>query len=122
MGLHIDSTVSMSPRLVRSVSELNAAVKEFKENYESFVKKHRQYHDLLIDDDFNHVFQNTRAHSDIKSTAETFGEKIKVALRAVESRNKITANKWTTRLGSFLKTLLPVANLSVNLAGALGEV
>jgi hypothetical protein len=113
---------STAPRLIRSAAELTAAVTDFKENYERFAKKHRQYHDLLIDDNFNHVFQNTRAHSDIKNTAETFSEKIKVALGAVENKNKITANKWTTRLGSFLKTLLPVANFSVNLAGALGEV
>ena len=112
----------MSPRLVRSASELTAAVKEFKKNYERFAMKHCQYHDLLIDNDFIQVFQNTSAHDDFKNSAETFGQKIKVALQAVETRNKITANKWTTRLGSFLKTLLPVANLSVNLAGALGEV
>jgi hypothetical protein len=112
----------MSPRLVRSVSELTAAVIEFKENYEMFVGKHRQYHDLLIDEDFSHVFQNIKAHTDIKNMAEIFGEKTKVTLQAVENRNRITANNWTIRLASFLKTLLPVANLSVNLAGALGEV
>jgi hypothetical protein len=120
--VYIDFASSMSPRLIRSASELAAAVKEFKDNYQRFAMKYCQYHDLLIDNDFNQVFENISAHDDIKSTAESFGQKIRVTLQAVETRNKITTNKWTIRLGMFLKAVLPVANLSVNLAGALGEV
>lgn len=112
----------MSPRLVRSATDLETAVKDFRENYQMFVSKHRQYHDLLNEDGFNIVFDTTDNGSVLNPTAEAFGDRIRTALQMIENRRSFNECKWTTRLGSFAKAIFPVANFSLNLAGSIGDV
>lgn len=112
----------MSPRLVRSATDLAAVVNEFKENYEMFASKHCQYHDLLNEDQFIIAFDTPEAGNILNRTAETFGERIRTALQTIENKKSINEYRWTTRLGHFVKTLFPVANLSVSLIGSIGDV
>jgi hypothetical protein len=107
-------------RISRSLTKLDAAMTEFRKNYELFAIKNSDF--LLLDDEFNKAFQNAEAGDDIKRSAHIFGAGIRAVLQAIGTKKNIGKSAWLTKLGSFLTKLYPVAMLSLNLAEAVAEV
>lgn len=107
-------------RIDLAASELTTVLAEFKCHYEDFASNNQQF--VLLADEFNQVFQDADAQCDIKQAAQTLGTGIQNALQIIEKKQKLSGSKWTTKAGSFLTRLYPVARLSLGLAAAIGEV
>jgi len=101
-------------------SELNTAISEFQTTYNLFVKTNSQF--ILIDEDMEEAFRAAQKESDLKRAATTFSSGISSALEAVRKRKKFEQGRWTTKLGTVLGKLYPVAGLSLNLLGSVGDV
>jgi hypothetical protein len=107
-------------RTARSITELTDAVAEFRETYQTFAKKNKQF--FLIDEDVQAAFRVAQGQDDIRRGAKTFSDGIWEASRAVEKKAKIADGKWTTKLGKLLRKLYPLARLSLGSVSAIGEV
>ena len=107
-------------RISRSLTELDVAMTEFRENYELFATKNS--HVLLIDNQLNTTFHNAEASDDIRRSAQIFGDGIWAILQTMETKENSGKSGWLTKLGNFLTRLYPVAMLSLNLAAAIAEV
>lgn len=104
----------------RSVSELEEAIKEFKENYSLFARKKQKY--ILIDGELDDVFLDEITYSNVKSTAKFVGGKIRETQQITKRKNSIIENTWTGQIGHFFTSLYPVAKLSCGLMGSVADV
>jgi hypothetical protein len=107
-------------RVSKSLSELSDAVAKFKENYEQFAAKRRDV--FLIDADFQKALENVEAGGTVGLAAQAFGEKIRDVMRLIETKKELSKGGWSSRLGTFIAKLYPVASLSLNLASAVAQV
>ena len=106
---------------VGTVSGLEAAVQELTVNYETFITRNEQF--LRIPENaLNRTFLSIDAEIDIRQAAKAFGYNVKMVLDTVEQKHKIRQENWSTKVGSFLTKCYPIARLSLELAGAIGEV
>jgi hypothetical protein len=110
----------MPRRISRSLTELDVAATEFRENYELFAKKHPDV--LLFEDEFNTAFRSAEVSDDIKRSAQIFGDGIRAVLQTMETKKSIGKPAWQTKLGTFLAKVYPVAMLSLNLTASVSEV
>ena len=110
----------MPSRISRSLTELDIAMTEFRQNYELFAKKHPDV--FLLDDEFNTAFRSAEATDDIKRSAQIFGDGIWAVLQTIETKKNIGKSAWLTKLGNFLTKVYPVAMLSLNLTTTVAEV
>lgn len=99
---------------------MNAAVSEFKEHYEQFAAANKQF--LRVQNDVQGALDKAQSENDIKRSAEIFGDEIFQILRATERKEQLAQAKWTGKLGKFMKSLYPVAKVSLTLFGSIGEV
>jgi hypothetical protein len=104
----------------RSLSELEEAIAVSEKNYEQFIALNRKF--VLIGDDFRGAFQNAEAGGDIRKSAQLFGDGVWAALRILERKQKFKQTNWTTRVGTFLTKLYPVARISLGLTVAIADV
>lgn len=104
----------------RSLTEFEAAVTKFTENYKRFASKHAQY--LVVEDDFYQAFLVAKTGNDISQAGQLFGNQVSASLGAFEKKKTATQGNWTTRLGNFFTKLYPVARLTLSLAGEVGGV
>jgi len=106
---------------VGSVSGLEEAVQELTVNYETFITRNEQF--LRIPENaLNRTFLSIDAEIDIRQAAKAFGDNVRMVLDTVEQKHKIRQENWSTKVGSFLTKCYPIARLSLELAGAIGEV
>jgi hypothetical protein len=113
--------VAEQSREEKALEKLNAAVKEFRENYTKFVEKNQQY--LRVEDsDIQSAIEKAESAKDIKSSALIFEREIFATFQAREKKQHISDAKWTGKLGKFLKTLLPVAQVALQLTSAAAVV
>ena len=117
--LTLDADLRTS-RMVATMSELNEAVSEFRNNYQQYAAKNRQF--VLIENDLHGKLQNIHAHGRLGETAQVFGDQIWEVMRGIESKKEISKKKWTTKLGIFSSKLFPIVSLSLNLADAVSQV
>jgi hypothetical protein len=59
---------------------------------------------------------------DIKAASKIFEEQIAAVVQARQNKQDIQEAKWTGKVGGFLKTMYPVALMSLKLASSAGEV
>lgn len=104
----------------KSLSELDDAIAEFKNNYELFMAVNSKF--VLIDDDFRGAFQKAEAGGNVRQSAEIFRHTVWATVRTVENKQKYVQQKWIAKVGNFLTKLYPIAKLSLGLAGAIAEV
>jgi hypothetical protein len=104
----------------RSLSELHNEVARLRENYGEFTKHNQKF--LLLEDDFQTAFETAEAEINFRRKAQTFGDGISSAIRTIERKQKHRESNWTAKVGKFLKTLYPVATLSLGVASSVGEV
>ena len=76
----------------------------------------------MIDEDIETALKRDPEHDDIRKRAQRFGQGISVAIKAIERRKKMKEGSWTTKLGSFLAKLYPIASLSLGLLATIGDV
>ena len=112
--------ISIPSRISRIMTELDGAMAEFRKNYELFAEKHSDV--LLLDDEFNGIFQKAEATDDIKRSAQIFGAGIWVVLRTMETKKNVSKSGWLAKLCTFLTKMYPVAMLSLNLTASVAEV
>lgn len=115
-----DSTdTTRTSRFSRSVDELNNAVGEFKEIYEKFAAKNKQF--FLLEDELGDMLQIIESKDDFQSSAKLFEHQVQITLQAIERKQKSTSI-WTNKLGTFLKKIYPVIKLSSNFIITVAEV
>jgi hypothetical protein len=107
-------------KLSRSESELDKASETFKKNYELFAAKNAKF--LVVGDEFQAAFTNAKATTDIKRSAQIFGDGVWSTIQAIENKQAAANIKWTSKVGNFLAKLYPVAILTMNLAVAGSDV
>jgi hypothetical protein len=117
---HICSGSTQDTLETQSPSELNIAISGFQTTYKTFAKINKQF--ILLDDDMEEAFRVAQTEGDIRRAATTFSTGISIALEAVRKRKKLETGKWTTKLGTVLSKLYPVARLSLDLLGSIGDV
>ena len=100
---------------------LTEAIAQFKNNYEQFAKKYRQFSLIELDECYT-AFQKAEAGDDIKNAARPFEKGVRAAMQTVEKKRKLAECTWTARVGSFLTKLYPIARLSLSLATASANV
>lgn len=106
-------------RISGSLDELNDAVREFKENYEKFAAKNKQF--LLLEDEFGDMLQIIESKGHFQSSAKLFEHQIQITQQAIERKQK-SISLWTNKLGTFLKKIYPVVKLSSNFIITVAEV
>lgn len=111
--------MTVPSRISRSLAELTDAVGEFKENYEKFAVKNKQF--LLLDDEFGDILQIVEPKGHFKDSAKLFEHQIQITLQTIETKQKSTSI-WTNKLGIFLKKIYPVVKLSSSLIITVAEV
>jgi hypothetical protein len=99
--------------------ELRAVLSEFKQNYEQFAFKNRHY--VLIEDDFERVFEGVESSENNRQIAKSFGDKVRTVLQVVERKKNLTAGKWTTKLGNFLRNLYPIMRFSCGFIATIAD-
>jgi hypothetical protein len=104
----------------RALLELRVVLAEFKRNYEQFAFKNSHY--VLIEDDFERVFESVESSENNRQIAKSFGDKVQTVLQVVERKKNLTAGKWTTKLGNFLRNLYPIMRFSCGLVAAIADV
>lgn len=119
MWLIVDTDLKTT-RVSKSLSELSDAVAKFKENYEQFAAKRRDV--LLIDIDFQKALEDAEAGGAVGLAAQAFGDKIRDVMRLIETKKELFKNRWSSRLGTFITKLYPVASLSLNLVTVAAQV
>ena len=119
MWLIVDTDLKTT-RVSKSLSELSDAVAKFKENYEQFAAKRRDV--LLIDIDFQKALEDVEAGGAVGLAAQAFGDKIRDVMRLIETKKELSKNRWSSRLGTFITKLYPVASLSLNLVTIAAQV
>lgn len=110
----------MPSRISRSLTELDVAMTEFRQNYELFAKKHPDV--FLLNEEFSPAFRSAEASDDIKRSAQVFGNGIWAVLQTMEAKKNIGKSEWLTKLGTFLTKVYPVAVLSLNLTASVADV
>jgi hypothetical protein len=104
----------------RALSELGAAVSEFKEHYRTFAEKNRQF--VPIQDEVQSAIQKAEIEPDIKLSAQIFEKEITAILGVTERKQEVSNKKWTGRLANFLSKLYPLASFSLRLTASVSEV
>jgi len=59
---------------------------------------------------------------DVRGSAKLFEKEITTVMRIVEHKQRLSQAKWTGRVAKFCSKLYPLAKISIQLAGAVGEV
>jgi hypothetical protein len=104
-------------RLAGCVSDFIDAIKELEEHNKEFVSSNPGF--ITIKDRFDTAFREADANRDIRRGSQVLSKGILAALQTLEVERNIKKDKWTTKVGNFLKKLYPVARLSLNLTGAV---
>lgn len=104
-------------RLAGCVSDFKDAIKELEEHNKQFFSSNPGF--ITIKDRFDTAFREADANRDIRSGSQVLSKGILTALQTLEAEGNIKKDKWTTKVGNFLKKLYPVARLSLKLTGAV---
>jgi hypothetical protein len=102
------------------VPSLDSILQTFEKNYKLFAAKNSKF--LVIGEEFQTVFVNSRPTNDIKRSAQIFGDGIRSTLQTMERKNSTAISKWASKVGNFLAKLYPVVRLSLNLTVAASDV
>lgn len=62
------------------------------------------------------------SESDVKRSADLFGDKIYATLEVNESKGQSSRIGWRKQLHTFLKCVYPVAQVSIQLTSSIAEV
>jgi hypothetical protein len=104
----------------RALAELNTAISEFRDNYGKFAASNQKF--LTVHNDVQSALDKAQSETDIKRSAEIFGDSIFQMMRVTERKQQISDSKWTGKLINFLKKVYPVAQVSLTVIGSVGQV
>ena len=104
-----------SKRILSSLSELNEVLAEFKPNYEKFATVPYWRRPARIS-------PNYWTRKRYQAVCKDFGERARSVLQTIETKKKLSATKWSTRISNFLTKLYTVLKLSCGLIGSVSEV
>jgi hypothetical protein len=102
-------------------SPLGKAVAEFRKNYLKFTQNNSRYISN-VNEDVEKAMAQATSGRDIKAASKIFEEQIAAVVQARQKKQDIHQAKWTGKVGGFLKTMYPVALMSLKLASSAGEV
>ena len=109
------------PREVQCLKKYRYAVQEFEDHYNTFAQANSRY--IRVEDrDVESALLAAESARDVQTSADLFGNKIIVALKARAKKEEADNAKWSGRLCIFLKKLYPVANVSLQLTGSAAQV
>jgi hypothetical protein len=115
-GRNLEATSSASD----PPSELTIAALEFRQNYELFTSKHRQY--ITLQDEIDLAARRAESETNPGISAEIFSKRIVTFLEAVQAKEESTpSHKWTRKLGTFLKKVYPIAKLCIGVTSSFAE-
>jgi hypothetical protein len=100
--------------------ELTIAASEFRQNYELFVSKHRQY--ITLHDEIDLAARRADSETCASISAEIFSNRIVTVLETMQAKEETTGTrKWTRKLGAFLKKVYPIAKLCIGVTSSFAE-
>jgi hypothetical protein len=100
--------------------ELTIAASEFRQNYELFISKHRQY--FILQDEIDLAARRAESERSPSISAEIFSERIVTFLEALQAKEASTpSHGWTRKLGTFLKKVYPIARLCIGVTSSFAE-
>ena len=104
-----------------ALKQYATAVEEFENSYTKFANANTQYL-RVADREVQTAIQLAGSVSDVKRSAELFGDKISATLEASKTKEQTSRTGWRKQLHTFLKCLYPVAQVSIKLTSSLAEV
>jgi hypothetical protein len=98
--------------------ELEAALEEFRKNYQPYAEKYQ----LVRMQNLDWSLQAVDAKGDLTNTAQFFTNQISSILEVTTTKQKISDAKSIGVLGKFLSKLYPLVKTSLQLTGVIAEV
>jgi hypothetical protein len=96
------------------------AIKEFEGNYRKFVGNHKNF--MIGEDEFDSAANRAQREDNMNKSAEVFRTEILKILEVHKQKEQAKEKKVVSKVGNFLIKLYPIAKLSLEVIGALGEV
>jgi hypothetical protein len=117
----LEATASASdPACSDPACELTIAASEFKQNYELFASKHRQY--IILQDEIDLAARRAESETSASISAEIFSKRIVTFLEALQAKEEPTQSlKWTRKLGTFLQKVYPIARLCIGVTSSFAQ-
>ena len=100
--------------------DLREAILKFQNSYTKFAKRNQGY--FLIDHEFDEVLKSAEKEMDLTRAADIFGTKIHSVFQTLARKNRLMEGSWTSRLGTFMRKVYPIARIAVGVAGDVGDV
>lgn len=107
-------------RLSECLSDLADAFKTLEKHNKQFISGNPGF--VTIKDRFDAALRDADAHPDIRQGSQVLSKGILTALRRLEDEQNTKKDKWTTKVGNFLKKVYPVARVSLSLTSAVAGV
>jgi hypothetical protein len=95
------------------------AASEFRQNYELFTSKHRQY--ITLQDEIDLAARKAESETSPSISAEMFSNRIVTFLEVLQAKESTPSLKWTRKLGAFLKKVYPIAKLCIGVTNSFSE-